>query len=389
MAARSRGRSMRRSATIRSGPLTVQLTPSSSPAKPVITEPPRAASMIGRWKCRLNGQVRPWRPMTSWATGPTASSSSAELQPDPLVQAQAVQDQPLPAPSPPPRPSPGRRSVTGTGSGRPCLRAVDGRRCASSADESRPPEKPTRQGGRRRAPRRTVLRRPPAASRDPPRGRTPTPAWRPIAKPYATSIGVRASAALTPVDASAAATARTAAVDVFSQVARSLRLVAELPGTGTGGAGAMVIVSPLTRCLVEVLAGQLSQSSQFCDRRGRVGHPRSLRFSTPRGIPRLPRWQCNPYGGRVQCTTFMRRLGARSAGRGRGRARTARRPRSSVENPPAASSRGDLLRREVVHEVGQKAVARLGQARPVAAAGSGRQCRAPGPGSANRRGREP
>ena len=129
---------------------------SSSPPMPVSTVAPAACSRIGAWKCVLNGHNRPWRVSAARAYGPTASSSSAtstriqsvrprcrttvSCQSDSCDCGAAL-----------------ARMVTGTGGTWPSRRATSAA-AASTADESRPPEKDTNVGPRSTAGRTAASR---------------------------------------------------------------------------------------------------------------------------------------------------------------------------------------------------------------------------------------
>ena len=110
--------------------------------------PPGAAA----WKWALNGQRSPWRSRIPFASGPTQSSSSrssSRIQSSrprcPTTSScHSASDE---------RVASGKTFVTGTGSGSPSRRATEAA-AASTAEESRPPEKLTKQGPRVRAGRR-------------------------------------------------------------------------------------------------------------------------------------------------------------------------------------------------------------------------------------------
>jgi hypothetical protein len=117
---------------------------SSSPPIPVRNEPPRASANSGVWKWAFEGQRSPWRARLAEATGPTQSSSSvssSRIQSLSPRWATTLSCHSLSAESS----AAGKRSVAGIGSARPSRRATDAA-TARTAEESRPPEKLTRQG---------------------------------------------------------------------------------------------------------------------------------------------------------------------------------------------------------------------------------------------------
>ena len=146
------GRRLRRAATARSAHSELLARPSSSPPNPVTTAPPAADSMIGTWKWRLNGQIRPCRRSKRRRHGTDGVELVGELEAAMLGHAGdfQVEHALLPGMLVGRLARRGRRAWRGPDRSRPSRRAT-WTASASSADESRPPEKETRQGGRRGA----------------------------------------------------------------------------------------------------------------------------------------------------------------------------------------------------------------------------------------------
>ena len=68
----------------------------SSPPMPVSSEPPRADSITGTWKCALHGQSSPWRARHSGCHRPDAVQLARPLDPDPVREAEVLDDLLLP-----------------------------------------------------------------------------------------------------------------------------------------------------------------------------------------------------------------------------------------------------------------------------------------------------